>query len=388
MKTTSYSLYPIFATSGSHRLLWLLLFLLPMVAAAQSSLPKTGTPGLQADYYHGYFDDDQDFFARNAPLVTGRIIDKLDFAEALADNFDVGPVATYYQPGNPDEFSARFRGVLYVATAGTYTFYLGSDDAAYLWLDNRAQPLIGNQDDTHAFREGTADVALTAGFHALRVHYGEHGGSQGLVLSYAGPDMPRQVIPNGVLYTDFQSPIRPVLTRFDATPRNDEVDLLWATMTEQNSQQFVVERSTDGGNTFQDLLQQNGAGTSSGPVTYQAVDDHPIIGLNYYRLRQQRTDHAPVYSPVKAVTIKPVPYSLSIFPIPNNGTFYLRIEPAVRQTAHLRLVDVTGRPVYWADVEMSGVTEQRISPNLPVGLYIMQLTTTHGMLTQKLTLGR
>ena len=388
MRTTVYSLCHYFTASSNRGVLWLLLFMLPAVAAAQSSPSETGTPGLRADYYRGYFYDDQDFFTENTPLVTGRIINKLDFAEALADNFGVGPVATYYQPDNPDEFSARFRGVLYVATAGTYTFYLGSDDAAYLWLDNRARPLIGNRDDKSAFREGAADVALTAGFHALRVHYGEHGGSQGLVLSYSGPDMPRQVIPNGVLYADFQDLVRPVLTRFDVTARNEEVDLLWETLTEQNSQQFVVERSTDGGITFQDLLQQSGAGTSGNAVTYRAVDDHPATGLNYYRLRQLRTDHEPVYSPVKSVTVNPVPYSLSIFPIPNNGTFYLRIEPAVRQTAHLRLIDITGRPVYWADVAMNDVTEQRISPNLPVGLYIMQLTTTHGMLTQKLTLGR
>jgi len=371
---------------------WLLLFwllvALPLAVVGQQNPAGTGTPGLRADYYRSYFYDDQSFFTKNTPAVSGQIVNNLDFAEGLTDNFGVGPVATYYQPGNPDEFSARFRGLLYVATAGTYTFYLGSDDAGYLWLDNSSQPLISNIDDKYSFREGTAKIALTAGFHTLRVHYGEHGGSQGLILSYSGPDMPRQVIPNGVLYADYQPTIQPVLTRFDAIARNDEVDLVWETMTEQNSQEFVVERSTDGCKTFQDLLQQPGAGTSTSAITYQAVDDHPAIGVNCYRLRQVRTDHEAVYSPVKSVTIRPVPYTLSIYPIPNDGTFYLRIEPAVRQTAHMLIIDITGRPVYWADLEMNGITEHRISPNLPVGLYVMRMTTTHGTLTQKLVLGK
>jgi len=355
-------------------------------AQAQSLPTIIGSPGLSVDYYEGYFYDQPSFFTNNAPAIRNRPIEQLNFAEAEDDNFRVGKVATYYVPNRPDEFSARFSGQLYVTNAGDYTFYLGSDDAAYLWLDNNPQPVTFNKGDSFPYREVKNTIALSAGLHTLRVDYGEHGGSQGLVLQYSGPDMPRQLVPNGVLYNQTTAAIRPTLLEFEAAATNQKVALSWQTAAEENCTGFVVQKSMDG-KVFTDLLRQPGGATSVVTRSYDAIDHQPTNGWNYYRLQQLRSDRAPVYSPIKAVEIKPVAFVISVYPVPNNGAFFLDVQPANVGTALLKLLDMSGRQVYQQEVSLANGSLQKIEPGMATGVYMLKLTTSAGTFSQKISLG-
>lgn len=362
------------------------MLLLSGTVQAQSAPVLVGSPGLAADYYRGYFYDTLSFFTKRTPAIHNRAVENLNFGEAENDNFAVGSVATYYKAGQPDEFSARFQGKLCVTTAGSYTFYLGSDDAAYLWLDNGAQPVAFNKGDSFPFREVAGTCVLTPGLHSIRVDYGEHGGSQGLVLQYSGPDMPKQLVPNGVLYNQTALTIRPTLTHFETTAANQQVKLNWNTGTEENSIGFVVQTSTDGIN-FTDLMRKPGGATTTVAQNYEAVDQQPATGWNYYRVQQLRSDREPVYSPIKAVEILPVAFAVKIYPVPNNGSFYVDIQPANVGTAVLRLIDMSGRVVYHQEISLASGALQKIEPNMSTGLYLLKLTTSAGTFSRKISLG-
>ncbi|MBJ6144597.1 PA14 domain-containing protein [Hymenobacter sp. BT559] len=360
--------------------------LLASTARAQSLPPVIGSPGLAADYYRGYFYDQVSFFTANTPVIRNRPVEQLNFEEAEDDNFRVGNVATYYSPNRPDEFSAQFRGQLYVTTAGSYTFYLGSDDAAYLWLDNHPQPVAFNKGDSFPYREMSGTCTLTAGLHTLRVDYGEHGGSQGLVLQYSGPDMPKQLVPNGVLYNQMTAAILPTLLNFEAVADNLQVALNWETAAEENCTEFVIQKSRDG-KTFTDLLRRPGGATTVKARSYSAIDPQPAIGWTYYRLQQLRSDREPVYSPIKAVEIKPIELTVSIYPVPNNGTFYLDVQPGNVGTAQLRLLDMSGRQVYEKEISLTNGARQMIEPDMATGIYMLKLTTNAGTFSRKISLG-
>lgn len=354
-------------------------------ADAQSAVP-VGSPGLTADYYRGYFYDTLSFFTTHAPVIRNRVVEQLNFAEAETDNFGVGSLATYYRPGNPDEFSARFQGQLYITTAGQYTFYLGSDDAAYLWLDNNSQPLAVNKGDSFPFREVSGTCVLAPGLHRIRVDYGEHGGSQGLVVKYSAANMPKQLLPNGVLYSQSGTLIHPTLTRFEVTADKQQVNLEWETDTEESCAGFVVQKSTDG-LVFSDLVRQPGA-AAAGPHRYAAIDRQPANGWNYYRVQQLRSDRPPIYSPIKMAEIKPVPFEFSIYPVPNNGMFSLNIQPSNIGTAYLEIIDMSGRPVFHQYIKLADGATQHIEPHLnTTGLYMLQLTTSAGKFTKRIALG-
>ncbi|HEX2617284.1 MAG TPA: DUF2341 domain-containing protein, partial [Flavobacteriales bacterium] len=79
------------------------------------------------------------------------------------------------------------------------------------------------------------------------------------------------------------------LLGFDATNVDDAyVQLSWATASEHDNDHFTVERSLDGEN-WTEVAQVAGAGESQGLLHYDARDEDPEPGYNYYRLLQ--TDH-------------------------------------------------------------------------------------------------
>lgn len=77
------------------------------------------------------------------------------------------------------------------------------------------------------------------------------------------------------------------LIRFEASAiDNTAVELNWETSSEQDNDYFVIERSADGFDGWEDILQVDGAGNSETPRTYSAIDEFPLDGISYYRLKQ------------------------------------------------------------------------------------------------------
>ncbi|MBS0659792.1 MAG: PQQ-dependent sugar dehydrogenase [Verrucomicrobia bacterium] len=93
-----------------------------------------------------------------------------------------------------DNFGFRFTGQITLPTAGTYTFYLASDDGSRLFIDGA---LVVNHDGTHGATEKSGSVVLAAGTHAIKVEYFEAGGGQSLLVQMEGPGQPKAPINKG-----------------------------------------------------------------------------------------------------------------------------------------------------------------------------------------------
>ncbi len=105
-------------------------------------------------------------------------------ATGTIQNFNVRALALQYQ-GNDDTYAVRYEGNLYVATAGTYTFRIGSDDGSALRIDSST---VVNNDGLHAYQVRSGNVFLTAGYHDLEILYFERTGSDSLTVTIQGPD--------------------------------------------------------------------------------------------------------------------------------------------------------------------------------------------------------
>jgi hypothetical protein len=70
---------------------------------------------------------------------------------------------------------------------------------------------------------------------------------------------------------------------------NNTVDLVWETASEINNDYFTIQRSTDL-NQIEELEKIKGAGNSTKKLSYKIVDDHPLSGDSYYRLKQTDFD--------------------------------------------------------------------------------------------------
>jgi len=102
-----------------------------------------------------------------------------------------------FPEGFAEAFASRHSGYLQIATAGSYTLYVNSDDGSKLWIDG-TQALAN--DGVHGMTERSATLTLTAGLHALRLEYFQGNGGKGLVLNWAGPGITKAVVPASVLF--------------------------------------------------------------------------------------------------------------------------------------------------------------------------------------------
>lgn len=75
------------------------------------------------------------------------------------------------------------------------------------------------------------------------------------------------------------------LLSFDATVQQQEVLLEWVTESEIDNDYFTIERSVDGQNP-EAIGTLAGAGSSQTVRSYSWVDEKPLPGISYYRLRQ------------------------------------------------------------------------------------------------------
>lgn len=115
------------------------------------------------------------------------------------------------------------------------------------------------------------------------------------------------------------SPLPIELLAFHAIEWHDDVRFMWTTASETNNDYFSIERSADGRDWIT-VLRIDGAGNSSTPIDYEAVDPEPLPGLSYYRLKQSDYDGQYSYSDVEAVTFDTgVENEVLIFPNPTNG---------------------------------------------------------------------
>ena len=185
------------------------------------------------------------------------------------------------------------------------------------------------------------------------------------------------------------APLPVELITFSATRQGSAVQVAWATASEKNSAYFVVERSANG-RTFDALTRVEAQGTSTARVNYGTLDQAPLGGTSYYRLRQVDKDGTTAYSNVATVRFEGkagVP-SLVAYPNPATGSgFQLATSNLAPANGTVRVFDNVGRLVFTQPIA-AGTAEATVRPAQPLasGMYFATWTTADGVkLTTKVS---
>lgn len=132
------------------------------------------SPGIFRTNYQGYHSESIAFF-NTAALKTG------DYAYNAADD-------TINEPSLPNSTSMMLKGYFKTTYTGNHTFYLNSDDGAYMWIGANAPTAftIGNatisNGGLHAVTELSAVVSLTAGEYVpIRIMFGNGPAGPGVL---------------------------------------------------------------------------------------------------------------------------------------------------------------------------------------------------------------
>ncbi|GAC1376056.1 MAG: hypothetical protein NVSMB30_20980 [Hymenobacter sp.] len=180
------------------------------------------------------------------------------------------------------------------------------------------------------------------------------------------------------------------LILFSAVANNRQgVALRWVTASEKNNASFVVERSADGVN-FQAIRTLRGAGTVQGYTYYDVIDEQPIAGLSYYRLRQTDFDGAFSFSPVRTVKLARTDVKgLDVYPGATGQQWVVSSALPVEEmtSALVKVYDVTGRMLRVSAMPDAQAGRWTLDTHtLPSGVYIVQLITKTGTYSQRILL--
>jgi trimeric autotransporter adhesin len=146
----------------------------------------------------------------------------------------------------------------------------------------------------------------------------------------------------------------------------------------------VIERSANGRD-FTVLTKVPAAGNSAAPRTYSVVDDKPLAGVSFYRLRMVDKDGKNTVSRIiKVVFDRAVVVTFA--PNPAKTTLVINVIEA-KEPVNVQLMDAQGKAV-----------RQRLSPagnNQPVvfnvaglskGLYVLKMTTSQSVQAEKVVI--
>jgi len=88
-------------------------------------------------------------------------------------------------------FATRYTGLMYAPRAGTYTFYLMSDDGSKLYIDGT---FTVNNDGLHGSQWQQGNINLAEGNHKFVITFFQNYGGGSLVFHYSGPGIGRQLV--------------------------------------------------------------------------------------------------------------------------------------------------------------------------------------------------
>lgn len=227
---------------------------------------------------------------------------------------------------------------------------------------------------------GLADLRMSTSTGVVGAHVAATGGPDYRVnrsVTFAGP------INNTyhVASTDnVNSPLPIELVNFTATPFENSVHLNWTTASELNNDYFTVERSVDG-ESFSVIGDKiKGAGTTNQARSYNLVDQNPLNGTAYYRLKQTDFDGTFSFSKIISVTYDgPVFPVMNLYPNPTKGNFItIKIEGLKNmETVPVVIYDQVGKAwmskVLSVDQNTQSASDDLVfDKKLPKGMYLVK----------------
>lgn len=187
-------------------------------------------------------------------------------------------------------------------------------------------------------------------------------------------------VPSGCTHTKHcpyyvgATPLPVMLSSFTASQTLSTVNLNWTTETEVNNDYFTIERSRDLVN-FEVLDVVKGNGNSNTKINYNLIDNNPLKGTSYYRLKQTDYDGQFEYFEPIAVTIKSKFDEVSVYPNPVTGNGFIAFNSLETTEQLISIYDIAGRVVYEKQYAVK-LGENKLvleTTNLTKGMYFIRM---------------
>lgn len=273
--------------------------------------------------------------------------------------------ARYYFPSSERTTLENAANAHMAANAACgYTYKYGTPNGFY-WFKNTGTAYVAP-----LFDQPTKLTGATSG-SVNGVHYSEipgitsFSGGSGAVALTADPSLPVE------------------LSAFTAWNSGATNTLQWETQSELNNDRFEIERSADGQH-FERIGTVKGASNSVVALSYFWEDQTPLLGVNYYRLRQVDHDGTESYSNIVAVLVHSELGEARFFPNPVGQQLTYQFHAQKAESLTLQLTDVLGRVVATWPLEVQvGINTNVLDVTpLAAGMYQATVQNSAGTVLQ------
>jgi len=159
----------------------------------------------------------------------------------------------------------------------------------------------------------------------------------------------------------------------------------WTTATEQNNDYFTVEATNDLSKDFVAIGVIQGSGNSYNNLSYSFLHTNALNGITYYRLRN--TDYNGQQQVSEVISVDRATTSnvfVQVSPTPAQTMVHIHFNHHNNPNAQLTIFDIRGALVYSSTLEANS---QQVLLDISTwndGMYLVQLSTNHQTLVQKL----
>ncbi|MFK7946157.1 MAG: lamin tail domain-containing protein [Saprospiraceae bacterium] len=302
---------------------------------------------------------------------------------------------TLYNGNNNQSYDTEYGDDLIVgSTVNGFTFYTwtqfpsgiqnGSSDGIALSYQGTLLEFISY--------EGTLTATNGDASGVTSVDVGVSESSSGITgISIQRTGVCSGVCPNGLTWTGpttespgtintNQLPVE--LLYFTAKASNQMTILTWATASEENNAYFEVQHSINGIN-FETIGKVEGAGTTYDIQEYLFIDENPINGVNYYRLRQVDFDEQAENYEMVIVNINDLNTNITIAPIPVRNQFDVVFSETIDATIKMNIVSVNGQIVKSTTINMNGNRQTIDVSELNTGVYFIRMNVNNTIITKR-----
>lgn len=186
-----------------------------------------------------------------------------------------------------------------------------------------------------------------------------------------------EYLPGLVFPTLTTGAVLPVkLSSFTAVSEGKFVRLDWSTSSEQSNEKFEVQRSANG-STWETIATLKGKGNTATSASYTAYDNKPILGENYYRLKQFDINGKYATSAVKLVKLfGSANAAIIVSPNPSNASISFSFQNKQAADVVAVLADANGKILHqekFKNVTSGNINKLSLKQRPAAGIYFLNI---------------
>lgn len=186
---------------------------------------------------------------------------------------------------------------------------------------------------------------------------------------------------NGILTSVFL-PIKLGYFEGSVTTTNT-ISLSWGATIMKQGGWFTLERSPDGIH-FEDLYTLNVQPQQGALEHFQYLDEAPLPGANYYRLRWTNADGTTSYSNILVFEVTLEHPSIVVYPNPAQDYIYIKT-PFQTTTPVCELINLNGQSIP-VPIQLNGSLTTLSTSGLPRGIYLLRIRSEVTVKTMRIVL--